>query len=201
MRIAVVTGASSGIGKEFARQIVRCYRELDELWLIARSTEKLQNLKTELEAGKNINIRIYDCDLQREYLYYRLQKDLAKSEPDIRMLVNAAGFGGIGRADKMDVDFQCNMVDVNCQALTRMTLLCLPYMSKGSRLVNVASAAAFAPQPGFVVYAATKSYVYSFSRALGEELREKGIIVTAVCPGPVDTPFFEIAGTDRKSVV
>ncbi|MDY5987639.1 SDR family NAD(P)-dependent oxidoreductase [Sporofaciens sp. SGI.106] len=198
MRIAIVTGASSGIGKEFARQIVRCYRELDELWLIARSTEKLQNLKTELEAGKNINIRIYDCDLQREYLYYRLQKDMAKSEPDIRMLVNAAGFGGIGRADEMDVDFQCNMVDVNCQALTRMTLLCLPYMSKGSRLVNVASAAAFAPQPGFVVYAATKSYVYSFSRALGEELREKGIIVTAVCPGPVDTPFFEIAGTTKN---
>ena len=81
MRIAIVTGASSGIGKEFARQIVRCYRELDELWLIARSTDKLQALKTELETVKQVTIRIYDCDLQREYLYYRLQKDMEKSMP------------------------------------------------------------------------------------------------------------------------
>ena len=86
------------------------------------------------------------------------------------------------------------MVDVNCRSLTRMTLLCLPFLRAGSRIVNLASASAFCPQPYFSVYAATKSYVLSFSRSLGEELRKKGIVVTAVCPGPVDTEFFKFSG-------
>ena len=91
------------------------------------------------------------------------------------------------------------MIDLNCKALTRMTLTCLPYMSVGSRILNLASAAAFCPQPGFAVYAATKSYVLSFSRALGAEVKQKSIYVTAVCPGPVDTAFFEVSGpTDSR---
>ncbi len=85
------------------------------------------------------------------------------------------------------------MIDVNCKALTRMTYLCIPYMQKNSRIIQLASSAAFLPQPNFAVYAATKSYVHSFSRALNQELRSKEIYVTAVCPGPVDTPFFDIA--------
>lgn len=93
---------------------------------------------------------------------------------------------------------QTDMVGLNCQALTRMTLLCLPYMHPGSRIVNLASAAAFCPQPYFAVYAATKSYVLSFSRSLREELKTRGIIVTAVCPGPVDTPFFEVSGKPQN---
>ena len=88
------------------------------------------------------------------------------------------------------------MIDTNCRSLTHMTLLCIPYMSKGSRIVNMASAAAFCPQPSFAVYAATKSYVLSFSRALRFELSKKGIVVTSVCPGPVKTEFFEISGTN-----
>lgn len=90
------------------------------------------------------------------------------------------------------------MVDLNCRALTRMTLLCLPYMHPGSRIINLASAAAFCPQPYFAVYAATKSYVLSFSRSLGEELKTRGITVTAVCPGPVDTPFFDVSGKPQN---
>ena len=89
---------------------------------------------------------------------------------------------------------QCGMIDLNCRSLTKLTLLCLPYMTKGSRIINIASAAAFAPQPGFAVYAATKSYVYSFSQAIREETKGRGIVVTAVCPGPVDTEFFDRAG-------
>lgn len=90
------------------------------------------------------------------------------------------------------------MVDVNCRSLTRMTLLCLPFLRAGSRIVNLASASAFCPQPYFSVYAATKSYVLSFSRSLREELRKKGIVVTAVCPGPVDTEFFEFSGKPQN---
>ena len=90
------------------------------------------------------------------------------------------------------------MIDVNCRALTKMTLMILPYMKKGSRILNISSGASFCPQPGFTVYAATKAYVTSFSRGLAEELKKDGIIVTAVCPGPVDTEFFEVSGTNNS---
>ena len=114
----------------------------------------------------------------------------------IRMLINCAGYGLLGdfaNVAAKDVKGQLGMVRLNCEALTHMTHCCLPYMTKGSRIIQLASSAAFLPQPGFAVYAATKSYVHSFSRALGEELLPKGIYVTSVCPGPVDTPFFDIA--------
>mgnify|MGYP000835713314 CR=1 FL=1 len=117
------------------------------------------------------------------------------------MLVNAAGFGRSGSVEEINMQrrrIQTDMVGLNCQALTRMTLLCLPYMHPGSRIVNLASAAAFCPQPYFAVYAATKSYVLSFSRSLREELKTRGIIVTAVCPGPVDTPFFDVSGKPQN---
>lgn len=117
--------------------------------------------------------------------------------PNVRMLVNAAGFGRSGEfADILSEGkkIQTDMVDLNCRALTRMTQMTLPWMERGSRIVNLASAAAFCPQPGFAVYAATKSYVLSFSRALGAELKPYGIYVTAVCPGPVDTEFFRVSG-------
>lgn len=99
----------------------------------------------------------------------------------------------MGDFSKSNIGDELGMIDVNCKALTQMTYLCIPYMKKNSRIIQLASSAAFLPQPNFAVYAATKSYVYSFSRALNQELRTKGIYVTAVCPGPVDTPFFDIA--------
>ena len=113
------------------------------------------------------------------------------------MLINSAGFGKSGTVTEIareNFRIQTDMVDLNCRALTRMTILCLPYMSRGSRIVNLASAAAFCPQPSFAVYAATKSYVLSFSRALNAELKKRPVQVTAVCPGPVDTEFFQVSG-------
>ena len=199
MRIAVITGASRGMGQEFARQIIKCYRRLDEIWLFARDTEKLEQLKQELESESKITVRIFDGDLTRDYIYYRFLRELKKEKPDIRILVNSAGFGKIGKIEDIKQETQAQMVELNCKALTKMTCLCLPYLSKGSRIMNVASAAAFAPQPGFAVYSATKSYVLSFSRALRSELEEKKIIVTCVCPGPVDTDFFKTAGSLGKS--
>lgn len=190
MRIAVITGASSGIGREFAHQIPKIYRHLDEIWVVARRTERLKNLQKQI----SVPVRIFDGDMQRDYIFERIERELDRQKADIRMLVNAAGYGKTGVFNEIDPKEQLGMVTLNCQALTRITRICLPYLSNGSRIVNVASAAAFAPQPGFAVYAASKSYVYSLSRALGAELKSRGIIVTVVCPGPVDTEFFLRSG-------
>lgn len=190
MRIALITGASSGLGREFAKQIPKLYNNLDELWVVARRTERLEKLKKELD----IPVRIFDGDLQRDYIYEKIARELEKYDADIRMLVNAAGYGKIGAAGELDIREQLGMIDVNCRALTRMTLMALPHLSRGSRVILVASAAAFAPQPGFAVYAATKSYVQSFARGMRLELSERGVIVTSVCPGPVSTEFFDRAG-------
>ena len=190
MKIAVITGASSGIGREFSFQIEKLYRNLDEIWIVARRTLKLQELGQEI----SLPVHIFDGDMQREYIYERIKKELDKKQADIRILVNAAGYGKTGRFCEIDEQEELGMIDLNCKALTKMTYLCLPYMSEGSRIIQIASAAAFAPQPGFAVYAASKSYVYHFSLALKEELRGKNISVTTVCPGPVDTEFFRRSG-------
>ena len=193
MKIAIVTGASSGMGREFVKQIGHFYRSLDEIWVIARREERLK----ELQEKSVVPLRILDGDLLHRPVYMKLKKTLMEEKPDIRMLVNAAGFGKSGTVEDIweeDKNIQLEMVDLNCIALSRMTFYCLPYLSEGSRILNLASAAAFCPQPSFTVYAATKAYVLSFSRGLGAELKEKGIVVTAVCPGPVDTEFFDVSG-------
>ncbi len=193
MRIAVITGASSGMGREFVRQIPHFYQGLDELWVIARRKERLTALKSICP----IPIRIFAGDLTEEEFYIGLKAQLSKLRPDIRMLVNAAGFGKTGTVEDIyakESGAQEKMIWLNCNALTKMIFMCMPYLSKGSRILNLSSAAAFCPQPRFAVYAASKSYVLSFSRALSGEWKRKGIYVTAVCPGPVDTEFFEVMG-------
>ena len=170
MKIAVVTGASSGLGREFAKQIAARYSRFDEIWLDLSSIDELSQFKGLLE----------------------------ENAPDIKLLVNCAGYGRSGSFEELDCDEQLGMVDVNCRALTAVTKLCLPYISQNSRIIELASAAGFMPQPDFAVYAATKAYVLSFSKALNKELKSRKITVTAVCPGPVDTEFFDIAGKDVK---
>lgn len=190
MKIAVVTGASSGIGREFALQISRRYGKLDEIWLIARRRELMEELEQELR----IPVRIFAMDLCNNEDLHQFNEYLGELKPDIKLLVNSAGYGKIGRVDELDITEQCGMIDINCKALTMFTGICLPYISTHSRIINMASAAAFSPQPNFTVYAATKAYVLSYSRALNVELKNRKITVTAVCPGPVDTEFFNIAG-------
>lgn len=193
MKIAIVTGASSGMGREFALQLPYLYKKLDEIWVIARRRDRLVSLAAEGIAP----YRVFEGDLLGEVIYKDLTEALQTDRPDIRMLVNAAGFGKVGTVETValrEPGVQSQMIDLNCKALTKMTTTCMPYLNKESRILNLASAAAFCPQPNFAVYAATKSYVLSFSRALGAELKAKGIYVTAVCPGPVETEFFDISG-------
>ena len=191
MKIAVVTGASSGMGKEFAYQIDRKYGKLDEIWLIARRKERLMELEKEL----HMPARVFAMDMTDDRDMKAFADCLKENNPDIKLLVNCAGYGKIGRFDEIDIYEQTGMIDLNCKALTLFTGICLPYVSTHSRIINAASAAAFSPQPGFNVYAATKAYVLSFSRALNAELKSRKVTVTAVCPGPVDTEFFDIAGS------
>ena len=133
-----------------------------------------------------MDITSSDCTVE-------LTKALLEGTVCIRMLINCAGHGIMGDVAQLTPQELSGMVRLNCEALTTVTSCCIPYMKRGSRIIQLASSAAFLPQPGFAVYAATKSYVLSFSRALSEEFRKAGICVTGVCPGPVDTPFFEIA--------
>lgn len=189
MNVIVITGASSGIGREFALQMDRYFTNIDEFWLISRDRQKL----IETAAYMQHKTRILAMDITKDAQLERLEDTLQEKGAVVRILVNCAGYGLMGNFAGQDREGTLGMVRLNCEALTNITHRLIPYMRKGSRIIQMASSAAFLPQADFAVYAATKSYVLSFSRALGEELRSKEIYVTSVCPGPVDTPFFDIA--------
>lgn len=187
MKVAIITGASSGIGKEFAIQLAQMEKQVDEIWAIARSKERLQKLKE--ICPKKVCILTYD--LEQEDSFVNIQRRLQEYKPRVIWLVNSAGYGIRKIFFTGTLKEEIGMLDVNCVALTTLTYLVLPYMSAGSHIVQLASAAAFLPQPGFAVYSASKSYVFNFSRALHRELKKKNISVTAVCSGPVQTEFFK----------
>lgn len=189
MNIAIITGASSGMGMEFARQLDRSLRKTDEIWLLARRREPMEELADTMRTrAKTIVI-----DMTNEKEMSQFAEVLAISNPKITVLVNCAGVGSYGAFSKQSNEDVAAMVRLNIMALTQMTKICLPYMRRGSRIIQFSSGAAFVPQAAFAVYAASKSYVYSLSRALSKELRGRRISVTAVCPGPVNTPFLEHA--------
>jgi hypothetical protein len=188
-RIAIISGASSGIGRQFAIDLDGDVR-LDEIWLCARREERLQ----ELAASLRKPARVLAGDITDKKWRDRLLLEIKDSECQIHTLINSAGFGKF----EAFCDLDCNerMVEVNCQALTALTSLCLPYMQNGGRIINMASVAGFMPQYKAAVYAASKAYVISFSRALHQELKERDITVTAVCPNPMKTEFFEANGIE-----
>lgn len=194
MKIAIVTGASSGLGKETVLQLADRFGGLDAVWIVARRMERLKELEMELP----LPVRCFSIDLSNIEEIDGLKQALKTSKPNVKFLVNAAGFGKIGKIGEISLQDEADMIGVNCQSLCAVTSTVLPYMAKNSRIIQYASSAAFFPQPGFAIYAATKSFVLSYSRALNEEVRERGICVTAVCPGPVATEFFEIAETTGK---
>lgn len=195
MKIILVTGASSGMGREAMVQLSDRFGSIDEIWAVARRTERIAELSGSLTA----RVRTFGLDLTDPAAADVLGGALEREKPQVLFLVNAAGFGILGPVEKQEKAREQEMIRLNCEALCAVTRVVLPYMAKNGRILQFASAAAFLPQPGFAVYAATKAFVLSYSRALNMELRERGIRVTAVCPGPVDTEFFGIAEVHEKA--
>jgi len=189
MRIIIVTGASSGMGREFVKLVDKTLRKIDEIWVISRRLDRLEELAKEV----TIPLVPFELDLEEPDSIYFVEQALKEKNPQVKMLINCAGYGKIGDCIEIPLDTELGMINLNCRALTAMTRLTIPYMPQNSRIIQLASSAAFLPQPRFAVYAATKSYVLSYSRALNQELKSRGIAVTAVCPGPVKTEFFDIA--------
>lgn len=189
MNIIIVTGASSGMGKEFVKQIDKKFPKVNEIWLVARRKEELEALSNEC----NHKCRVMPLDITNPLSVEVFVQYLEKFNPRIKMLINCAGYGIYSPFEKTSMEEQVGMVDLNCKALTAITYACMSYMARDSRVIQLASSAAFLPQPSFAVYAATKSYVLSFTKALNEEYRNSGVYFTAVCPGPVNTAFFDRA--------
>lgn len=176
--IALITGASSGLGREFAMQISRMKDRPREIWAIARRENRLQELKKLCP----LPVRPIPLDLTAEESIRELEDLLRRERPRIRILVCAAGFGKIGKYSEISREDTDRMIDLNCRAAVDVTLTALPYMGKGSRILEICSTSAFQPFPFLNVYAASKSFLYRYSRALRVELFDRKIRVTAVCP-------------------
>ena len=192
MKIAVITGASSGMGREFVYALDRD-EEFDELWVIARREDRLRELQSKCRA----KVRPLALDLQDRASFAAYRALLESEKPEISVLVNAAGFGLFGVFTEMDMDKQLDIIDLNDRALTAMCHMSIPYMAAGSRIYNMGSMSSFQPVPYINVYGASKAYVLSFSKALRVELAERNIRVMAVCPGWIKTEFFSHAIHDN----
>lgn len=194
-RTALITGASSGIGLELARLFAA---DKWDLALVARSEGKLNELAAELQTAHGITARVTAADLAKRDAPEQIMEALRGAE--IEALVNNAGFGLGGEFAETDLNAELEMIQVNVTALTHLTKLVLPSMIARRRgaILNVASTAAFQPGPLMAVYYATKAYVLSFSEAIADELRNSGVTVTALCPGPTDTGFASVAKTEAS---
>lgn len=196
MKTAIITGASSGLGRELAQRIRRYFPEIEEFWLIARRRGRLEMLAQELDG---VSCRVFALDIASENGVAELQERLSELRPDVRLLINNAGYGTLGNFDGMELGGQLGIVDLNVRALTAVTRIALDYISEGGRIINISSIASFVPNARMAVYSASKYYVRAFSRALNIELRRRRIVVTAVCPGPMSTEFLTVAGIDGNS--
>ena len=195
MKVALITGASSGMGREFVLQLDQS-EDFDEIWVVARRAERLEALRSLTRAP----LRCLALDLTAEESLLQLKELLAREKPELACLVNASGFGIFQAFAEAPLEGQLKMIDLNDKALVAVTYLALPYMGKGSRIVNMGSLSSFQPVPYINVYGASKAFVLSFTRALGAELKPRGIRAMAVCPGWVRTEFFDTAVTDPKVI-
>lgn len=198
-RTALVTGASSGIGAEFARALAA--RHVD-LVLVARSTRALNDLAGELRSQHDVRVQVLTVDLAREGAAQQVAQHVRQLRMTIDLLVNNAGFATQGRFESIDPDLDHQQVMLNVVAVVDLTHALLPGMiSRGAgTVINVASVGGFQPAPYLAVYGASKAFVLSFSQALSAELRRSGVHVLALCPGPVETTFFTVLGSHRAAI-
>lgn len=196
MNTVIITGASSGLGAHYFSAASKLFSDA-EFWLVARRKEKLEETAA---LNKSVSVRLIPCDLgTREGLksFFEL---IRTEKPRIRLLINNAGFGRLGRVSELTWEEQSDMVSLNCGALTALCAECSRYMQKGDAIINVASIASFAPTPNMTVYSSTKAFVRSLSVGMRQELKKSGINVLAVCPGPMRTEFLPVANiTDENS--
>jgi short-subunit dehydrogenase len=200
LKTALITGASGGIGLEMSKLFAR---DNHNLVLVARNSQKLEELAGELHIKYNISCKVISKDLSNPSAPEEIFKELSQKGIQIDYLVNNAGFGGTGYFSDTKLEYELSMIQVNINALVELTKLFLPQMilRKSGRILNVASTAAFAPGPLMAIYYATKAFVLSFSEALTSELKDKGISVTALCPGPTKTGFQEQASVGGTRLI
>ncbi len=193
MSVAIITGASSGIGAEFARQLAS--RGIDELWLVARRRERMVSLGEAL----GVKYKIIEADLATREGIDEVAAALEKDRPRVKFFISAAGFGDFGSFD--EITFECveKMIDLNVKASVTLTHAVVPYMEKGGRIITLGSGSAFTPLPYFNVYAASKAFILHYTKALNYEIKKYGLRATCFCPGWVDTEFIEKA-SERSDV-
>ena len=184
-KIAIITGASSGMGKVFA-ETINTYDTFDEVWVIARRLDRLESLQETVP----FPVRPIALDLTDRESFRHYEELLENAQANVSLLVNCSGYGKFQAACETPLAQNLNMVDLNCEALMAMCQLTIPYMHAGAQIINIASVAAFQPIPYIDVYGASKAFVLSFSRALNRELRGRGIRVMALCPFWTRTAFF-----------
>ena len=196
MKIALLTGASSGLGCAYAKYIGEIFPEIDEIWALARRGDRLMELSRRISKPKILPV---ECDLTEAGDIARLKARLHAAQPELMLLINNAGCGYHGEFASSDGGEQLRCVQLNIAALTELTRIALDYMPAGARVLNTSSIASFAPTANMAVYSASKAYVSFFSRALNEELRPGGRSSTAVCPAPMRTEFLAIGHIQGNS--
>ena len=196
MRIAIVTGASSGIGKEFFVSLNNKREEIDEIWVVARNLERLEAL-SELT---DIKVRPFALDLSDTSSVRVIQKTLEEEKPVIKYMICASGFGRFEAIEDSELSVLENMVDLNCKSIVSITKIAMDYLDEGSLVMLIASMAAFQPIPYIAVYGATKSFVLSYGRAYNKEISKKGARCLCVCPFWTNTAFFDRALSEKQVV-
>ena len=194
-KIAIVTGANSGLGKAFVELLLN--EPLDEIWAIARNEARLLEVQ-QLDPAR---IRIFSADLTDASSLNDFENALHAEKPSIRFLVNNAGFAKFADYASLDLHESSNLIDLNAKAVVQMALRAIPHMTAGSSIINIGSLSAFMPLPYMNIYAATKVFVKNYSLALREELKPAGIHVTAVCPGWIDTNLYARADVGAEKSV
>ncbi len=196
--IAIITGASGGLGKEFVSRLIS---EVDELWAVGRNVSKLEALKAE-NGPQGEKIKPLQMDLSDKNSYNILTSKLSEeggpSAIKISWLINNAGAGRFAPSTDFSTEELNTSIMCHCTAIAAICNICIPYMTAGSHLMNIASQSAFSPLPYINLYAATKAFVFSYTRALTVELRKTGIIVTTVCPGWIKTALLPDTLNGRK---
>jgi len=198
-KTALITGASTGIGKELA--IIHAEKGGD-LIIVARSKEKLEKIKTELEKKYSVKVMVIAKDLGAPSASKEIYDEVKKAGIQVDYLINNAGFGGVGKFHKRDWELDLAMINLNIIALTTLTRLFLTDFVKRNegRILNVSSTASLLPGPLQSVYFATKAYVRSLSNAIAEELSDTNITITALLPGATETEFGRVSGMDKTSM-